>query len=273
VGRRRRGVTARARAGEEATPIALDAPATNWRRVIAVVGFPRRVPILLASILISIKAAQPSTEPASFVERRQLRAQRADAVLAAAASTFSARGYHDASMDEIARAAGVSKPAVYAQFGSKDELYVACVQRAAEKFHVALEQAVRAAETPEERLWAGVLTLLDHVEQERSEWTMLFDDSARTGAVAEETAGIRRRTERLISDLFTDTAVSGGIGGSALEAMDPLGAGFVGTSEGIARWWLDHPEVPKENVAMYFMNYLWSGLGGMIEGRLWVPPA
>jgi hypothetical protein len=30
--------------------------------------------------------------------------------------------------------------------------------------------------------------------------------------------------------------------------------------------------VPKENVAMYFMNYLWSGLGGMIEGRLWVPP-
>jgi AcrR family transcriptional regulator len=175
-------------------------------------------------------------------------------------------------MDEIARVAGVSKPAVYAQFGSKDELYVACVQRAAEKFHTALEQAVRAVQTPEERLWAGVLTLLDHVERERAEWTMLFDDSARGGAVGEETANVRRRTELLIAELFTDTARQGGVAGSALEAIEPLGAGFVGTSEGITRWWLDHPDVPKENVAMYFMNYLWSGLGGMIEGRLWVPP-
>ncbi len=45
----------------------------------------------------------------------------------------------------------------------------------------------------------------------------------------------------------------------------------MGTAEGIARWWLDHPEVPKENVAMYFMNYSGSGLGGMIKGRLWLP--
>jgi AcrR family transcriptional regulator len=218
-------------------------------------------------------AAQPFPQPDAFYERRRLRARRADSVLDAAAQMFSTRGYHDVSMDEIARVAGVSKPAVYAQFGSKDELYVACVQRAAEKFHLALEQSVRSVETPEERLWIGILTLLDHVERERAEWTMLFDDSARGGAVGEETARLRRQTEQLIAELFTDTAVRGGIGGSALEAMDPLGAGFVGSSEGIARWWLDHPEIPKENVAMYFMNYLWSGLGGMIEGRLWVPPA
>jgi AcrR family transcriptional regulator len=229
------------------------------------------VAILLASILRSMSSAQSVPAPTAFTERRRLRAQRADAVLDAAVATFSARGYHAASMDEIARAAGVSKPAVYARCGSKDELYVACVQRAADKFHAALERAVQSATTPEERLWTGVLTLLDHVERERGEWRMLFDDSARTGAVADETADIRRRTERLISDLFTETARRGGIGGSALEAIEPLGAGFVGTSEGIARWWLEHPDVPKENVAMYFMNYLWSGLGGMIEGRLWAP--
>jgi AcrR family transcriptional regulator len=216
---------------------------------------------------------QPQVPDDPFLERRRLRSERAGTILDAAAATFAARGYHDASMDEIARRAGVSKPVVYAQFGSKDELYVACVERAASKFHTALEDSVRAVQTPEERIWTGVLTLLEHVERERAEWTMLFDDSARMGPVASATARLRGETEALIASLFTDTARQAGIEGSALEAMEPLGVGFVGTAEALARWWLDHPETPKENVAMYFMNYLWSGLGGMIEGRLWMPPS
>jgi AcrR family transcriptional regulator len=207
-----------------------------------------------------------------FAERRQSRAQRADAVVLAAVAVFSARGYHEASMDDIAAAARVSKPVVYAHFGSKDELYVACVARAAQRFHAALEHAVRAIESPELRLWTGILTLLDHVERERAEWTMLFAGLAGTDPVAQEAARLRSETEALIAALFTETAERAGVGGSALEAIEPLGTGFVGTSAGIMRWWLDHPETPKENVAMYLMNYVWSGLGGLIEGRLWIPP-
>jgi AcrR family transcriptional regulator len=192
--------------------------------------------------------------------------------VAAAVAAFSERGYHNASMDEIAAAAGISKPAVYAHFGSKDELYVECVARAAERFHRALEEAVRPVERPEARLWTGILTLLDHVDRERAEWTMLFAGVSGTEPVAREAARIRGETQALIAALFTETATRAGVGGSALEAMGPLGVGFVGTSEALARWWLEHPETPKENVAMYLMNYVWSGLGGLIEGRLWVPP-
>ncbi len=223
--------------------------------------------------MIPAQAAVDFRRVATFSERRRLRAARAEAVLEAAVEAFSERGYHDVSMEDIARAAGLSKPAVYAQFGSKDELYVACVERAAHKFHAALDQAVRSAATPELRLWAGVLTLLEHVEGERAGWMMLMEGSTRAGPVGEETARLRSETEALIATLFTATAREAGIGGSALEAIDPLGAGFVGTAEGLVRWWLAHPDTPKENVAMYFMNYLWVGLGGMIEGRLWMPPA
>jgi AcrR family transcriptional regulator len=227
------------------------------------------------SILASIEAAQAPADPDhdAFGARRRLRAQRGDAILDAAVETFSARGYHATSMDEIARAAQVSKPAVYAQFGSKDELYVACVERAAHKFHRALDEAVRAVQQPELRVWIGIFTLLDHVERERAEWTMLFDGSARSGLVGEETARIRRETEALIASLLIDTASEHGIAGSALEATQPIGAAFVGTAEAITRWWLEHPDTPKQNVAMYFMNYAWSGLGGIVSGRLWMPPA
>ena len=198
--------------------------------------------------------------------------QRGDAIVAAAAAAFSERGYHGTSMDEVAAAAGVSKPAVYSHFGSKEELYVECIARAAERFHRALDDAVRPVESPEARLWTGILTLLEHVERERAEWTMLFAGVTGTEPVAREAARIREQTQSLIASLFTETAKRAGVAGSALEAIEPLGVGFVGTSEALARWWLEHPEIPMDNVAMYMMNYVWSGLGGLIEGRLWMPP-
>jgi len=59
---------------------------------------------------------------------RQAPAQRAErarrAVEEAARATFVERGYEGASVDEIARRAGVSKPTVYAHFGPKEDLFV-----------------------------------------------------------------------------------------------------------------------------------------------------
>src|SRR5947209_6388432 len=217
------------------------------------------------------EAAQATTA-ASFADRRRLRAERAEAVLDAAVAIFSTRGYHDASMDAIAARAGVSKPAVYSHYGSKDELYVACIERASGKFHDALEAGVLAAGGPQERMWSGIMILLDHVERERGEWSMLFQGGALPpGPVSVEVAGVRERTTALIAGLFTDTAECAGITGSAIDAMDPFGSAFVGTAEGLIRWWLDNADAPKGSVAMYFMNYVWSGLGGLIEGRLWMP--
>ncbi|RLV57110.1 TetR/AcrR family transcriptional regulator [Aeromicrobium phragmitis] len=52
--------------------------------------------------------------------------KRAD-ILAAAEALFLSRGYLGASVDDVARRAQVSKPTVYAHFGSKEALFVAVV--------------------------------------------------------------------------------------------------------------------------------------------------
>ncbi len=44
-------------------------------------------------------------------------------MLDAAVEVFSRSGFHPASMDEIADAAGVSKPMIYTYLGSKDDLF------------------------------------------------------------------------------------------------------------------------------------------------------
>lgn len=49
-------------------------------------------------------------------------------VLAAARRVFLDKGYHSASIDEVAEAAGFSKGVVYSQFGSKADLFLALLE-------------------------------------------------------------------------------------------------------------------------------------------------
>lgn len=52
-----------------------------------------------------------------------------EAILDAAASVFAERGYHDATMKDVASAAGYSAPALYNYFGSKEAIFAALLER------------------------------------------------------------------------------------------------------------------------------------------------
>src|SRR3954447_23818313 len=58
--------------------------------------------------------------------RRQL---TREALVAAAAEVFTAKGFHAASLDEIAETAGFTRGAIYSNFGSKEELLFAVYDR------------------------------------------------------------------------------------------------------------------------------------------------
>ncbi len=57
--------------------------------------------------------------------REEAKARTRRALLDAAAAVFSEHGFHGASIDMVAEAAGYTKGAVYAHFANKDELYLA----------------------------------------------------------------------------------------------------------------------------------------------------
>jgi AcrR family transcriptional regulator len=63
----------------------------------------------------------------------QRRAATRAALVDAAAAEFASRGYHGATLDAIAGAAGVSKGAVYHHFSSKEELFLALLDERLEK--------------------------------------------------------------------------------------------------------------------------------------------
>ena len=113
--------------------------------------------------------------------RRVPRKEREEQMLAVALPLFAKRGYHDVSVDEVAAGAGVTKPMVYAYFGSKEGLFEACANRAADR--------------------------------------------------------------------------------------------LVAATIGVGRLWMEHPAEPAELQALRVMQLAWNGLGNVMEGKLWIPPA
>jgi len=69
--------------------------------------------------------------------------RRTDAILDAAYDVFSTKGYHSATVDDIAQQAGVSKGTCYQYFSGKEEIFVATMERTLDKL---LAEADAAAE-------------------------------------------------------------------------------------------------------------------------------
>jgi AcrR family transcriptional regulator len=85
-------------------------------------------------------------------------------LLDAACSVFGRVGFHDASMEAIAEAAGATKPTLYAHFGGKDALYAATLHREAERFRCSIfaRYAAVAERSVEEQVTADTTIFFEY---------------------------------------------------------------------------------------------------------------
>jgi AcrR family transcriptional regulator len=74
---------------------------------------------------------------------RKTAGERREQILAAALEEFARRGLHGASTDAIARKAGLSQPYLFRLFGTKRELFIACVDGCLEHMHDLFRQAAQ----------------------------------------------------------------------------------------------------------------------------------
>ena len=193
-------------------------------------------------------------------------------MLEVAGRAFAERGFHAASVDAIAEASGITKPMVYAYFGSKEGLYRACMQRARARLLDALREGVDTSAAPDQQLWHGLLAVFTFVERERDSWAILLGEVTQgTGPFAQDGAAVRRELAALIAELLRRAATHEGLQAESPEVTDQLARALMGAGESLAVWWGEHPEEPVERVALTLMNFAWNGLGGLVEGRSWTP--
>jgi AcrR family transcriptional regulator len=179
------------------------------------------------------------------------RARREQLILDVAGQMFAAAGYDAASMDEIAELADVSKPMLYAYFGSKEGLYLAYVERAGGELLDRLLNAAPPDEHPVAALRARIAEFLSFVEEHGDGWRVLFREVASTRPFAEQVAVLRERIVRAIRPMVEDGMASRP--GYAPLASDAVAHALVGAAESLANWWLEHPEVPRDRVADWYL--------------------
>src|SRR5580692_9220744 len=118
-------------------------------------------------------SATPMTIQPLTPERR--RQQTRDHLLAAAAQVFAERGFHGATLDEVAAAAGFTKGAVYSNFKNKDDLFLALIETFYHREMAALYEAVDRSEVPPEaRLDDFVGLIRQEVAQVPENWAALY---------------------------------------------------------------------------------------------------
>jgi AcrR family transcriptional regulator len=167
-----------------------------------------------------------------------------------AGRAFAARGYHAASMEEIAAQADVTKPIVYAYFGSKENLYVSYIEWAGRELLTRMRGATDPSAPPSERLRAGALEFLLFVGERRDGWRVLYSEAAAQGGpLAEEVANLRAAIASMIKRLLIEDAAGAEASAETATALDGVAHAFVGAGESLANWWLAHPELPAEQAA------------------------
>lgn len=192
-------------------------------------------------------------------------------MLDAAVRVFARRGFHAASMDEIADAAGISKPMVYAYLGAKEELFVACLRQEGTRLMEAVaENALADGLKPDEQLWRGLRGYFGFVGAHRDGWRMLRQARG-LEPFAEEVSDLRRRLIVVISGMLRRAVRDHGLEfrDDDLEAMAQA---LLGGGESLADWLADRPDEDPELTATRMMNISWLGAHQLLRGELWRPP-
>jgi AcrR family transcriptional regulator len=176
----------------------------------------------------------------------EARAQRLSAderratITQAAGPLFARDGYAATRLDDIAAAAGVSKPIVYRHFESKKALYMSLLRKHRDDLPTFLE-GIDPAASSDAAVRAILDRWLDYVRENQHAWVMLFRDSSGDEEIRALRREVNLRARQVLAAFIADQA------GSRIpaEQVEPTAELLSSGLAGMALWWIDHPEVPK----------------------------
>ncbi|HWL45531.1 MAG TPA: TetR/AcrR family transcriptional regulator [Ilumatobacter sp.] len=175
-------------------------------------------------------------------------------ILDVAIEVFGRAGYYGASMNDIADAAGVTKPVLYQHFDSKSDLYSALLEEVGNRLLALIGDATRVAQNGREQTELGFQAYFRWVANRHDEFMLLFGGGARHDA--EFNATIKRITAAAAAAIDPLIAVD----------VDPetrltLAHGLVGLAEGTSRLLVDQGEgFDPDAIAKTISSLAWAGL-------------
>jgi AcrR family transcriptional regulator len=184
--------------------------------------------------------------------------QRRQQLFEVARERFAEQGFHATSMDEIAEAAGVTKPVLYQHFPSKRALYVELLEETGRQLLTTLAEATAQAGTLRERVEIGFRAYFRFAIGDRSAFLFLLGTSLRSdpefARIVEEILDALGETIATLIEIPVPE-----------EQRQMLANAIVGMAESVGRKVLRDPAaiVDGDQLAQWISELAWFGLRGV----------
>lgn len=194
--------------------------------------------------------------------KRLPRAVREQQMLDAAVQMFSMNGYHETSMDSIAAAAQISKPMLYLYYGSKEELFGACLDRELRRFVEAVRTDIDLQQPPKDLLRNTIRSFLHYIDANRASWIVMYTQATSSQAFAHTVREGRERIIELVGRLLR----AGTRNPEPGVDFDMMAVALVGAGEAIASR-VSTGDTDVDEAGALMIDLFWRGLKDAPGGR------
>jgi TetR/AcrR family transcriptional regulator len=179
-------------------------------------------------------------------------------ILRAAAVCFRQRGYHGASVEQIAQELGMRKGNLYYYFKDKEEILYFCHDHSVDLLLDLLKRVRRECRSPDERLRRLIEAFVHMILDELHGTALTLDQKALAPPLLAKVIKKRDRFDRAVREILRE-----GMARGQFAPGDPklLTFAILGSVNWITRWF--DPEGPSTSteIGKAFADYLIRGLG------------
>jgi AcrR family transcriptional regulator len=195
-------------------------------------------------------------------------------IIDAARAVFASKGFSAASMDDVARQAGLAKGTLYLYFKSKLEVYRAVLKEDIDLLNEGTLQRMDAARTLHDKIRAVVSFRMEYCEQRRDFYRLLLAESGKLtappGHTMREVREWMRKPIMRVADAIQTAVDEGELKPADGKRIDPerISWSVADLTRGtIERRLLDDNRVPPEHDIDFIVEFIWSAIAGSCKAK------
>lgn len=194
--------------------------------------------------------------------------EQRERILAAATEIFATEGFDGTTSERIAELSGVGRPSVYQLFGSKNDVFIAAVDRALTRMFDSIRRSFTTTEDVRGRKQArsNIAAYFRMVTEEPNTFRMLMLADVSGDATTRDAAkAIRRRMQDAVANYMRTTW-------EGFQDLDPRDADLAGaliaaTVEAAAVYHLEKPDRSTVAMVQFVADFVWSGVYDLAVGH------
>ena len=179
-------------------------------------------------------------------------------ILEVAMKIFRERGYHAASMQEIADAVGMQKGSLYYYISGKQELLFMILERAIDTITARIESIYHSSLAPREKLWQAILSHVEVVSQRLDMLTILLRErhaltESQQAAIDDKSVNYERFFQKILAE---------GVRAGEFRALDVkiISFGILGMCNWLYQWYSPEGRLSAREIGEIFAGLVFRGL-------------